>query len=373
MPVESILSETYLGSTIPQYLLFFAILAVGAVLGRSLSFLYKRRLKRKVEATETEIDDVIAHSLGRPVVLLGVVLAVAAGREVLTPVEPLQTLLGVSVEIPAVVTIAWIAVRLTDGLIETYVVKYVDQTESKLDDELVPIVSRMTNIAIVSIAGIVILDTIGYDVTAVIASLGVGGIAVAFASRKTMADVFGGAHILATKPFLVDDVVEIGDTAGTVEEIGLRTTRIRDFDGRAITLPNATIASAEVKNITSEPTRRIKTLIGLTYDTTPEEMEAALDLAQETANAVDGVDPEGTGAWFWEYGDSAMRIRFEYHIEATDRWKEVKDTVNRDIQRAFEEAGFDLVVPTPTLRLEDDRSEGEPTPVDPEESVETPR
>jgi len=370
MPVESLLSETYLGSTVPQYLLFFVIVGVGAVLGRSLSFLYKRRIRRRVEATETEIDDIIAHSLGGPVVLLGVVLAVAAGREVLTPVEPLRSVLAVSVQIPAVVAIAWIAVRLTDGLIETYVMEYAEQTESKLDDELVPIVSRIADIAIVSIAGVVILDTIGYDVTAIIASLGVGGVAVAFASRKTMADVFGGAHILATKPFLVDDVVEIGDTAGTIEEIGLRTTRIRDFDGRMITLPNSTIASAEVKNITSEPTRRIETLIGLTYDTTPEEMEEALDLVRETANAVNGVDPEQTGAWFWEYGDSAMRIRFEYHIEATDRWKEVKDTVNRDVQRAFDEAGFDLVVPTSTLRLEDGRAGS--SPVGSEESMETP-
>jgi len=344
MPVDSLISETYLGSTIPQYLLFFGILGVGAVLGRSLGYVYRRRIRDRAEVTDTEIDDVVLYALGRPVVLLGVVLAAAVGREVLTPVEPIRTVLDVAVEIPVIVLIAWVAVRLTDGIIQTYVGSYAERTESKLDDALVPIVSRMTNIAIVSIAGVVAMDTIGYDVTAIIASLGIGGVALAIASRRTLSDVFGGAHILSTKPFLVDDIVEIGGTAGTVEEIGLRSTRLRDFDGRLITIPNSAVADAEVKNITSEPTRRVKTFIGLSYETDPAGMEAALDLIEEAVNDVDGVDPERTEAWFWEYGDSAMRVRLEYHIDALDEWKAVRDRVNRGVQRALEDAGIEMAL-----------------------------
>lgn len=353
MGFGSVVSETFFGSTIPQYLLFFAIVGVGALVGRSLSFLYKRRLQQAVEATETELDDVIFYSLGRPVVALGVVLAIAIGRVVLTPVEPLASVLEVSVEIPVVICLAWIAVRLTDGLIETYVMEYADETESRLDDELVPIASRIVNVAIVSIAGVVILDSIGYDVTAVIASLGVGGIAVAFASRKTMADVFGGAHILAAKPFMVDDIVDIDGTAGTVEDIGLRTTRIRDFDGRVVTVPNSTIASAEVKNITSEATRRVQAFIALPYGTTPSEMAEALSLLEETMKDVDGVDPSGTGAWFWDYTESGLEIRADYYIEALDRWKEVRNAVNLGIQRALVDDGFEVAVPTRTVRVDD--------------------
>ncbi|WP_166377296.1 mechanosensitive ion channel family protein [Halorubrum sp. BOL3-1] len=350
----SLLSESYLGSTIPQYLLFFAVLGLGALLGRSLAFLYRRRLKAKTEATETEIDDIIAHALGRPVILLGVVLAAVVGREVLTPVEPLRSVVNASVELPAIAAVAWIAVRLTDGLIQTYMVEYAERTESRLDDELVPIVSRVTNIAIVSIAVVVILDTIGYDVTTVIASIGVGGVALAFASRKTAADVFGGAHILTTKPFLVDDVVAVDDLEGTVEEIGLRSTRIRDFDGRVVTVPNATIADAEVTNVSSEPTRRVLTYLRLTYGTTPEEMESALELITETITAVDGVDADQTEAWFWGYDDDALRVRVEYHIADRERWKAVRDAVNRDLHAALDEAGIELGLPTRSVRLEGD-------------------
>lgn len=371
MSLAPVLSDTYFGSTVLQYVLFFAVVTAGAVLGRSLSFLYRRRLKQKAEATETEVDDIILYSLGGPVVLLGVIFGVAVGREILTPVEPMASALNASIEIPVVVAIAWIAIRLTDGFIETYVMEYAEETESKLDDELVPIVSRITNIAIASIAGVVILDSVGYDVTAIIASLGVGGIAIAFASRKTMADVFGGAHILSTKPFLVGDIVDIDGTTGTVEEIGLRTTRLRDFDGRALTLPNSAIADAEVTNITSEPSRRVKTFIGVTYDTTPAEMDAAIDLAAETARGVDGVDSSQTGAWFWEYGDSAMQIRLDYFITDLTRWKEIRDEVNRSIQRAFADADFDMAFPTRTVRIEHD-GDGIAAPVSPEAETERP-
>jgi len=81
-------------------------------------------------------------------------------------------------------------------------------------------------------------------------------------------------------------------------------------------------------------------------------MERALELLERTVNAVDGVDTEQTGAWLWEYGESAMRIRLEYHIEALDRWKEVRGTVNKDIQNAFEEGGLDMAVPTRTIRMD---------------------
>jgi len=354
MSTASILTETYFGSTILQYLLFFAIISVGSVVGRSMGFFYNRRLKKRVDATTTEIDDVILYALGRPVVLLGAVGAAAVGQVVLSPVEPIASAVSVGIEVLIVILIAWIAVRLTDGIIKTYIGEYAERTESKLDDALVPVVSRMTNIAVVSVAGIVILDSIGYNVNALIASLGIGSLAVAFATRRTLTDIFGGAHIFSTKPFLVDDIVEIDGTAGTVEEIGLRTTQIRDFDGRLITFPNSKIATTEVKNITAEPTRRVKTFLELTDETSPEEMAEAIDLAEESVNATDGIDPERTGAWFWEYGDWGMCSRLQYHIESLDGWKQTRHTVNRNIQRAFEDAGLEMAAPAGAAPVDGD-------------------
>lgn len=358
MVVDSLYSVTYGGSTVAQYVLFFGILTVGAIVGRALSFLIEHRLRKRAAASKTRIDDIVVRSLGGPVALLGVVVAAYFGRAVLTPTDRAAVILSAVVQVPLVVAGAWLTIRFTDGLIKSYLGGYADETESRLDDALVPIVSRMTNIAIVAVSAIVVLDSIGYDVTAIIASLGIGGIALAFAARRTLSDVFGGAHILSTKPFLVDDVIEVNETAGTVEEIGLRSTVLRDFDGRLVMIPNSTIAESEVTNISSEPTRRVKTMLGLPYDAGQSEMATALEVLEETVNAVDGVDTEQTGAWFWTYGDSSKVVRLDYHIAAIDRWKEVRDAVNRDIQTAFADADLEMALPTQSVRLEDGTDPG---------------
>ena len=351
MQIESLSEMTYFGSSLLQYVTFFAILTAGAVVGRALSFAYERRLKKRTAATGTEVDDIVARSLGGPISLLGVVVAAALGRQVLTPTPAAEETLVVAGEILLIVSLAWVAVRLTDGLVETYIGRYADRTESKLDDALVPIVSRMTNVAIVSIGVIVILDSVGYDVTAVIASLGIGGIAVALAARKTLSDVFGGAHILSTKPFLVDDVIEMGDYAGTVEEIGLRSTTIRDFDGRLVTIPNSNVAETEVRNISSEQTHRTVYELRLPYRTDTARMDRVLELLETTVDGIDGVATEKTRVHFWEYDESAMKVRLEYHIADMDRWQAVKDAVNRAIHREFEAAGLEMALPMQSIRV----------------------
>lgn len=355
MSVHSLFTETYFGSTLTQYVLFFTILLLGAILGRSIGFIYDTRLKRRADKTKTEIDDVILYALGQPVILLAVVLAAAVGQYVLTPTQEVESALGIAVEVLVIVLIAWTAIRLTDGLIRTYIGEYVERTKSKLDDALIPVISRVTHIGIVSIAGIVILDTVGYDVTAVIASFGLGGIAVAFASRRALTDLFGGVHIFSTKPFMVEDLVEIDGTSGQVEEIGLRTTQIRDFDGRLVTVPNSKIANTEVKNITSEPTRRVERFVELAHDTTAEELGTALELAVDAVTDVDGVEEDEVGAWFWEYGDWGLRIRVQYHITDLDRTKAIVDAVNRNIQAKFEDAGIVMAGPGDVVSVQGDR------------------
>jgi MscS family membrane protein len=171
--------------------------------------------------------------------------------------------------------------------------------------------------------------------------------------RNATGDLAQGVTNVVGGVGAVARVVDVDGTMGTVEEIGLRTTRIRDFDGRTITVPNSVIANAEVKNVTSEATRRVDTYIGLTYDTTAAEMQRALTLSAETVADVNGVDAEDAGAWFWEYGDRAMQIRLTYHVEDLDRWKAVRNDVNTSLQVAFEEAGLDLAVPVGTLRLDE--------------------
>ena len=108
-----------------------------------------------------------------------------------------------------------------------------------------------------------------------------------------------------------------------------------------------------MKNITTEPTRRIETSLELTYETSPEQMADAINLAEESVNVVDGVDPEKTGAWFWEYGDWGLRTKILYHIENLEEWRDIVHSVNRNIQEAFENAGLEMAHPTEALQPEE--------------------
>ncbi|PSQ33773.1 hypothetical protein BRD05_07960, partial [Halobacteriales archaeon QS_9_70_65] len=129
--------------------------------------------------------------------------------------------------------------------------------------------------------------------------------------------------------------------AGTVEEIGLRSTTIRDFDGRLVTIPNSNVAETAVRNVSSEPTHRTVSELRLPYRTDTARMDRVLELLETTVNGVDGVATEETRVHFWEYGESAMKVRLEYHIADLDRWQAVRDAVNRAIHREFEAAGLE--------------------------------
>lgn len=351
MQLDTLASETYFGSTILQYLLFSTAIVGGAVVGKTLNFLYERRLRSRASQTETKLDDVVLYALGKPVVLLGLIVGVAIGREALSPEPPLTSLVSVSVEIPVIVTLAWFGIRLTDAIVDEYLMVYADQTKTKLDDQVIPIANRVANIAFVAIAAIVVLDSIGYDVTAIIASLGIGGIAIAFAARQTLSDLFGGIHILTTKPFLVGDRVEFQGTVGDVEDIGLRTTRIRDKQGRLNTFPNSAMVNDKVRNISSEESRRVDSYVGLTYDASAADVERAIEVANETLASVDDVDTEESAAYFWDYGNVALQIRLTYYIEDIDRRKEIRSEVNLALQRALEEAGLELAVPVEPIQV----------------------
>ncbi len=354
MAVENILTQPYLGSTIQQYLVYFGIVATGVIAGKIVNHLYHRHVRHRAEATENRLDDIILETLGKPVLFLGLIAGAVIGKPVLTPDARLAPFFSGLVDVLVFVAIAWVGLRFTRSVIDVYLQKYASRSESKLDDALIPILNKIVNVAAIVLTSIVILDSFGYNVNAIIASLGIGGLAVAFAARETIADMFGGFNILTARPFVVDDRIEIGDTRGKVEQIGLRYTRLRDFDGRLITIPNSTVASEDIKNITSEPTRRVITYIGLVYDTSPGEMQKAIDISRETINSVEGVDGEQTKVWFWEYGDSAMTLRLQYYIDDLEQPWQVKSDVNQAIQEAYKENGFEMAFPTREIHLKKD-------------------
>lgn len=344
---------TYFGSSIDQYLLFFGIVIAGAIVAKLVLTYFKHHLKRTAKKTDTRFDDVIVAVLGHPFAIFVIAVSAAVGRIVLTPIDEVARVLDGSITILVIVGTTWMAIRFSDELINEYLNEFTDRTETQLDDQLVPVLRRAVRISFIAIAILVLLDSFGYNITAIMASFGIGGIAVAFAAREMLADVFGGFTIFTGRPFVVGDEVQIGDITGEVEEVGLRFTRIRDYDGRLVTLPNAKVAGSNIVNISEEPARRIVMYLGLTYETSRSKIEEAEEQIIETINSVEGIDTAETDAWLWEYGDSAIQLRVHYYIDDRDDWFDVKDAVNRELRSAFEDHEIEIAYPTQRVILDE--------------------
>ena len=194
-----------------------------------------------------------------------------------------------------------------------------------------PIIRR-TILVIVWIIGLVMaLSNIGVNIGALLGTLGIGGIAFALAAQDTVKNVFGAFTILTDKPFNIGDTIRVDNIEGTVIDVGVRSTKIMDYNKRIITFPNYKVTDASIINISSEPMRRVVLKLGLTYNTTSD-----------------------TTAVFTEYTDSALNIMYIYFIEKQGDILMVTSNVNMEILDSFNKAGIDFAFPTRTIYVEKD-------------------
>lgn len=194
------------------------------------------------------------------------------------------------------------------------------------------------------------LSNIGVNISALLGTLGIGGIAFALAAQDTVKNIFGAFTIFTDKPFSIGDTINVNGTEGTVVDVGVRSTKILGYDKRITTLPNYKITDASIVNISSEPMRRITVQLGLTYDTTPEKMKEALDILRAIPKKVENVseNPSDITANFSDYTDSALVITY-YYIEKQGDILKVSSDMNLEILKAFNKAGLDFAFPTQTL------------------------
>ena len=251
--------------------------------------------------------------------------------------------------------IAWFLIRIVDGVIHHFIRPLAEKTESKFDDQIIPVLSKISKFAIALIALILVLDNFGFDVITLLAGLGIVGVAVAFAAQETISDVFGGLSIFTSRPFVVGDTVEIDNIQGTVENVGLRYTRIRDLDGRINVYPNRKVATGILKNWSSEPSRRIKMNIGVVYGTTTEKLEKGMELIRKIISD-NSKTTKDIRISFNEFKDFSLNILVLYFIKSSDivEIMKVQNEINIAIKKAFEKEKIEFAFPTQTVYLRKD-------------------
>ena len=332
------------------------LIIVGAVVVVKLISLFSRKvLKPFITRTPNHLDNVIYYSLESPikfaVMLLGIWIAI---HRLVYPDNFVKTIDN-AYRILIVLDITWVFARLIGGLLEIYLRK--DSTGQT--HKMMPIIKR-TALVLVWIIGIVMaLSNIGVNISALLGTLGIGGIAFALAAQDTVKNIFGAFTIFTDKPFNIGDTIRVDSFEGTVIDVGARSTKIMDYDKRIITFPNYKITDANIINISSEPKRRVVLNLGLTYDTTPEKMKEALDILKAIPERVENVssNPSDTTAVFTNYADSALVIMYIYFIEKQGDILGVTSNMNMEILSSFNKAGLEFAFPTQTVYIQKDEIE----------------
>ncbi len=225
----------------------------------------------------------------------------------------------------------------------------------KASKELAKFIIKITKALVVSIGIIALLQDWGINVTGFIASLGLGGLAFALAAKDTAANIFGGIAILTDNIFKVGEWIKVGGAEGIVEDIGIRTTKIRAFDKRLIIVPNATIANSNVENFSRRNKRRIMMRIGLVYDTPIEVIKKIVeDIRKMLLEHPDIAKDESLLIYFDEFEDSSLSI-FCYFFTNTAVWSEylrIREDINLKIKEIVEKNGSSFAFPSNSIYFE---------------------
>ncbi|MEO8540714.1 MAG: mechanosensitive ion channel family protein [bacterium] len=240
------------------------------------------------------------------------------------------------------------------AVIGDFLLEKAGMTETRLDDQLIPLVRQTANVFVVLVGTLFVLSNLNVDVGALIAGLGIGGLAVALAAQDTIKNLLGGITVLADRPFQVGDWIVVGDTEGTVEKIGFRSMRVRTFKESLVTVPNGHLADHIVDNMGVRPYRRYDTTLHLPLSTPPEKVQAFCEGVRALLHANDRVRQDYFFCELERIGDATLEVLLYCFFAAADWGIELraKHILNLDILRLAQSLGLELSAPASSVRLD---------------------
>ena len=310
-------------------------------------------IKRLATKSETDWDDRVIDAVKGPVGYMAAVGFWFLALIILRLEGTTLTVFTITLQILLGALSIWLIYAIA-GVFAEYLQELAAQTESTLDDQLVPLLTRTLRIFIVIVGVLIVIQNLGVNVLSLLAGLGIGGLAFALAARDAVANFFGSLMILFDRPFQVGDWIKVGGSEGTVEEIGFRSTRIRTFYNSVIAIPNSEIANAQIDNMGVREWRRDVLKLGVTYDTPPEAMEAFLEGIKNVIKANPMTRKDYYHVVFTGFGDSALEIMVYYFFKVPDWSNELveRQNVYLGILRLAKGLGVEFAYPTQTLHME---------------------
>ena len=342
----NILNYTILNLPLYKFILAFGVFFLFLFARKLFTITIVKSAKLFVSKTKTDVDDKILNSLIKPFDFMFVVVGLHMASIFL---EIDKTMIIVTKSM-FIFTLFWFFYNLVKSF-EEDILKFFGK---RISHEIGLFLIKAIKVFIISLGIVAVLQNLGINVSAFIASLGLGGLAFALAAKDTAANLFGGFAILTDNIFKIGDWIKVGDVEGIVEDIGMRTTKIRAFDKRLIVMPNATIANSAVDNFSRRDRRRIKMRIGVTYSTTPNEMKKMLNEIREMLFNHPKIHKDPLFVYFDEFEDSSLSIFF-YLFTTTAVWEEylqIREDINLKIMEIISKYETNFAYPSNSIYFE---------------------
>jgi len=348
--VQDLLSTEFLNNSGDQWLLAAGIALAFLVLFFIIKPILRSHLARLAKRTETDWDDAVVELLANTKALALLVFAVFFGSLALTVTDKVRTI---------IVSVTLIALILQGGLWASQLLQYwirrAMERRRKEDPGSVAalnVSSWVGRLIVWSVVLLLILENVGVDITALVAGLGVGGIAVALAVQNILGDLFASLSIVLDKPFAVGDFVILGEYMGTVENVGLKTTRVRSLTGEQLVMSNADLLGSRIRNYGRMNERRILFTLGVTYQTPRDKLRKIPEIIKKAIESRD--ETRFDRSHFKGYGNFSLDFESVYYVLAPDYnlYMDIQQEVNFAIHERFEEEGIEFAYPTQTLFVE---------------------
>ncbi len=348
--MQTYLEMEFLGNPTRTWLLAAATaiaVYIGLILARRVVLRYMGVVAKK---TTTHADDLIQRVLSQTKVFFLLYVSLFAASRVLYLTDDLdQTLRFISVIVVTLQVAIWGNV-LISGIIQR-------QTERRIADDpgsatTLHALGFVTRLLLWSVLLLMALDNLGFDVTALITGLGIGGIAVALAVQNVLGDLFASLSIVLDKPFVTGDFIVVDDKAGTVERVGLKTSRVRALSGEQLVFSNSDLLSSRIQNFKRMFERRIVFTLGVTYQTPRAKLQAIPQMIRDAIEAQENARFDRSH--FARYGDFSLNFETVYYVTVPEYnvYMDVQQAINLGIHEQFEQAGIEFAYPTQTLILE---------------------
>jgi small-conductance mechanosensitive channel len=352
MPEElaKFLDQIYFSNTIRDYLIAVGIFLATIAVSWLIKKFVLRQIKKISEKTETKLDDLLFKLVNSVGSIFYFVLGVNLAIQSLNISEIISRGINTATLIILIFYLVGRVQEIISYIINAVLTNQQEKGGKQFDASLANFLSLASNIALWLIALLIILQNLNINVTALVGGLGITGIAVAFALQNVLGDIIASISIYFDRPFKVGDFIIIGQDMGTVEKIGIKSTRIKSVSGELLVVSNKELSEIRIQNHTKLKRRRREFILGITYETSNEKLRQIPDIVKNIVESIDICEFERTV--FEDFADFSLNYKISYHVKSKDMnvFMEINQKINLEIKEQFEKLGIDFAYPT-TLML----------------------